>query len=76
MRKYLKKPHKNSKPSVTNWVALQRLALQRSIENEISESDPRVKLLSSTQADPERALRRLSILSKADIDREFGPKTQ
>jgi len=82
MRKYLKKPssrrdHKKKVVS-TNWIHLQKTALERAQANGLPEEDPRLRLLRSIQvgSNPERILRRLSILSPVDIDREFGPKPE
>jgi len=80
MRKYLKKPASRRDPKKkavsTNWIYLQKTALERAQANGLPEEDPRFRLLRSIQGDPERVLRRLSILSPVDIDREFGPKPE
>ena len=75
MRKYLRKPKRRKDREVaTNWTSLRRAALDRASLNNIPEEDPRLRLLSAAQDDFERVLRRLSILSPTDIDREFGGK--
>lgn len=76
MRKYLKKPTRRAEKTLAvNWTSLQHMSLQRAQENGVSEDDPRLRLLKSVQENPERILRRLSILSVVDIDREFGPRS-
>lgn len=42
--------------------------------NDVHEDDPRLRLLRAAQENPERVLRRLSLLSIVDIEREFGPR--
>jgi hypothetical protein len=74
MRKYLKKPTVRKPVQAVNWNALKRNALERAEVNDINVEDPRLRMLRACQGQPERTLRRLSILTPTDIDREFGAK--
>jgi hypothetical protein len=70
MKKSLVKPVVTQEDTV-NWTSLHKRAVNRALKNGL-DNDPRLKFLQGTQEDPEKALRRLSILSEADLDREFG----
>lgn len=70
MRRFLRKPSGTSKGD-TNWKALYKRALKAASHLDL-ESDPRVQLLKGGKDFPERTLKRLSIISVADIEREFG----
>lgn len=76
MRKFLRKPRKTSRAEGPNWSKLYQEALGRIALNEVADTDPRVKLLRGCADNPEKVLRRLSILSRADILREFGPEPE
>lgn len=72
MRKYLRKPKSSTKKSF-DWAGLYRRTLSKIEDLGLeSDADPRVKLLLGGGDDPERTLRRLSIISDKDLDREFG----
>ena len=70
MKKFLRNP--NSRPAAqVQWLRLYHKTL-RVARIQIPASDPRLKLLEGSEKTPERALRKLSIISDADIQREFG----
>lgn len=69
MRRFLKKTPTSSSKDAANWKSLYKKAREASRH---LEDDPRVRLLRGGQDQPERTLRRLSILSEVDIQREFG----
>jgi len=68
MRKYLRKPHNNNSGSgKSQWKRLYKKALERATAS----GDSRVHDLKHWAGDPEKALRRLSIASEVDLNREF-----
>lgn len=70
MRRYLQKPKQKKPDMAVKWSKLYAQALDRAKQA----SDPRLKDLEHFSNDHEKALRRLSILSTVDLDREFPPK--
>lgn len=66
MRKYLSKPLAPAKP-FADWPYLYRIAVARAE----ARKDPRLGDLVHYAANPEKALRRLSIISEVDLNREF-----
>ena len=67
MRKYLRKPPEVKVASSVQWSRLYDEALKRAEATE----DVRVKDLRHFSSDKESALRRLSIITEVDLDREF-----
>lgn len=67
MRKYLRKSGKKKSDTGISWRLLHKRALSRAEELE----DPRVRDLKHWASNPEKALRRLSIISEVDLEREF-----
>lgn len=68
MRKYLRKPGKKTgSQKKSNWRSLYNTALERAEES----GDARLCDLKHLASDPERAMRKLSILSEVDLNREF-----
>jgi|AntRauTorckE6833_2_1112554.scaffolds.fasta_scaffold00822_7 hypothetical protein len=67
MRKYLRKPKPGKSKVQVKWERLYRKALERAE----AENDPRVQDLRHFSNNPEAALRRLSIVSEVDLEREF-----
>lgn len=56
-----------NQPKALDWRALYREAVQRAQRL----NDPRANVLEQGKGDPVRTLKRLSIISRADLDREF-----
>jgi|AntDeeMinimDraft_6_1070357.scaffolds.fasta_scaffold03487_6 hypothetical protein len=67
MRKYLRKPSRSRNGGEARWGNMYREALRRAEAS----GDPRLQDLRHFSGDPEQALRRLSIISKVDLEREF-----
>lgn len=74
LRKHLKKPILRPTHNASLWISLKQEVRARVQEGQISSEDVRVVLIMNSDQDLEKVLRKLSITTFADIDREFGFK--